>query len=221
MRPKRLPGWVVVVAATGLVWLAARVANSKEPLPTSPNPQPRLGINLAGPADWNTELPFVDVFRVSRPWVSQKKGAAYGKGPELDLDEWGWVKRLQPSCFAESPLCTISGGHYPGGVYTVLYEGGQHMVAFVKDRELVARITRTMQEANRHPRMGDMYRRYFDHWAQIGGDTFAVFSSIGRWSNHGAWGVAEFYDSRPSEYPKYEAVIEWARKHGQAEGQSQ
>lgn len=32
----------------------------------------RMGINLAGPADWNTELPFVDVFRMSRPWISQK-----------------------------------------------------------------------------------------------------------------------------------------------------
>jgi hypothetical protein len=37
--------------------------------------QPRLGINLAGPADWNTELPLVDVFRLSRTWISQKKGA--------------------------------------------------------------------------------------------------------------------------------------------------
>jgi hypothetical protein len=30
-----------------------------------------LGINLAGPADWNTELPFTDVFRLSRAWISQ------------------------------------------------------------------------------------------------------------------------------------------------------
>ena len=33
--------------------------------------KPRLGMNLAGPADGNTELPFVDVFRMSRPWISQ------------------------------------------------------------------------------------------------------------------------------------------------------
>ena len=36
-------------------------------------PKPRLGMNLNGPADWNSELPFVDVFRLSRPWISQKK----------------------------------------------------------------------------------------------------------------------------------------------------
>ena len=85
--------------------------------------KPRLGMNLNGPADWNTELPFVDVFRLSRPWISQRKGQPWGKGPELALDEHGWVKRLEPDCWAETPLCTIEGGHYPAGEYTVLYEG--------------------------------------------------------------------------------------------------
>jgi hypothetical protein len=101
------------------------------------------------------------------------------------------------------------------GLKLIAYEGGQHMVAFVQDRDLVARLTETMQQANRHPRMGDLYRRYFDHWSDIGGGTFAVFSSISRWSNHGAWGLAEFYDSQPSEYPKLEAVLQWSRRHGQ------
>ncbi|MBE0537556.1 MAG: hypothetical protein IH624_17970 [Phycisphaerae bacterium] len=82
-----------------------------------------MGMNLAGPADWNTELPFVDVFRMSRPWISQHQGKSWGQGPKLDMDEHGWVKRLDPGCWAETPLCTIDGGHYPGGRYTVLYDG--------------------------------------------------------------------------------------------------
>ncbi|HND56839.1 MAG TPA: hypothetical protein PLV92_30680, partial [Pirellulaceae bacterium] len=88
-----------------------------------PTPQPALGINLSGPADWNTELPFVDVFRLSRAWISQRKGEPWGKGPPLDLDARGWVKRLEPECFAETPLCTIDGGHYPSGHWTVLWDG--------------------------------------------------------------------------------------------------
>ena len=84
---------------------------------------PQLGMNLAGPTDWNTELPFVDVFRMSRPWISQKKGVAWGKGPELELDEHGWVQRLQPNCWAEAPLYTIRAGHYPRGRYTILFDG--------------------------------------------------------------------------------------------------
>jgi hypothetical protein len=89
----------------------------------APRPHPRLGINLSGVTDYNTELPFVDVFRMARPWISQRKGAGWGKGPSLSLDEHGWVTRLEPGCFAETLLCTVTGGHYPGGTYTVLYEG--------------------------------------------------------------------------------------------------
>jgi hypothetical protein len=100
-----------------------------------PDAQPRLGINLAGPADWMTELPFVDVFRTARPWISQKKGAGWGQGPELALDEFGWVKRLEPGCYAEAMLCTISGGHFPSGVYTVLY-GGEGRLTVGKSAKL-------------------------------------------------------------------------------------
>lgn len=85
--------------------------------------RPRLGINLSGPADWNTELPFVDVFRMSRPWISQQKGQPWGRGPALELDENGWVKRLERDCYAETLMCTIEGGHYPSGRYTILYQG--------------------------------------------------------------------------------------------------
>jgi len=102
---------------TSLAWEAslARAA--------TPAPRPALGINLAGPSDWNTELPFVDVFHLSRRWISQKQGEGWGQGPSLELDEHGWVKRLAPGCFAETPLCTIQGGHYPSGRWTVLWDG--------------------------------------------------------------------------------------------------
>ncbi|MBX9623561.1 MAG: hypothetical protein K2X82_07080, partial [Gemmataceae bacterium] len=91
--------------------------------PPTPPPRPALGMNLAGPADWNTELPFVDVFRLARPWVGQAKGKPWGQGPKPELDANGWVKRLEPGCWAEAPVCTITGGHYPAGDYVVLYDG--------------------------------------------------------------------------------------------------
>jgi hypothetical protein len=80
-----------------------------------------VGINLAGIADWNTELPFVDVFRMSRPWISQREGAAFAGGPELALDRFGYVQSLEPSCWAESFLCGVE--RTPPGLWTVLYEG--------------------------------------------------------------------------------------------------
>jgi hypothetical protein len=89
----------------------------------SPVPNARLGMNLSGPSDWNTELPFVDIFHFEREWISQKLGAGWGEGPKLALDAHGWVRRLDPGCSAETILCTIDGGHYPSGAYAVLYDG--------------------------------------------------------------------------------------------------
>jgi hypothetical protein len=132
LSPRFLPLLPAVLAVQLFAALSCRThaapaprvaAPPRVPSPAAAPPAARLGINLSGPADWNTELPFVDVFRLSRTWISQRKGAAWGQGPKLSLDRRGWITRLEPDCWAETPLCTIEGGHYPAGNYTVLYQG--------------------------------------------------------------------------------------------------
>ncbi len=207
-------GWPLRVLA-GVAWVAClfagRPAVSSEGLSPS---ESRLGINLAGPADWNTELPFVDVFRLSRPWISQRKGQPWGKGPTLDLDAHGWVKRLEPDCWAETLLCTIDRGHWMHDnkkiadkyhVKLVAYEAGQHLVG-VAGGENNQRLTELFMAANRHPRMGRLYTQYLDAWRDAGGDLCAVFSSVGRFSKWGSWGLLEFYDD---DTPKFRAVMQW------------
>ena len=85
--------------------------------------QSRLGINLSGPADWSTDYPFVDVFRLSRKWISQNAGAKWGQGPELACDANGWITHLETNCWADTPLLTGSNGHAPAGDYVCLYDG--------------------------------------------------------------------------------------------------
>jgi hypothetical protein len=80
-----------------------------------------VGINLAGLVDWNTELPFVDVFRSARPWISQQDGAPYGQGPALSLDAWGWVTSLPPGARAETFQCGVE--RTPRGVWWVFHDG--------------------------------------------------------------------------------------------------
>ncbi len=110
-------------AWAGIVGVLAGLAVYRPAAAQEQNVRPQMGINLAGPADWNTELPLVDVFRFARKWISQQQGRPWGQGPPLELDEHGWVKRLAPGCWAETLLCTIEGGHYPSGRYTVFYRG--------------------------------------------------------------------------------------------------
>ena len=94
-----------------------------------------LGINLAGLHDWNTELPFVDVFRLSRTWVSQQDGKPWGKGPPVQLDEHGWITHLPRGTWAESCIVNIREGRYPHGVYTLLYQGkGRIEIANVRGK---------------------------------------------------------------------------------------
>ncbi len=85
--------------------------------------KPALGINLSGISDWATELPFVDAFKMSRPWISQRRGSSWGSGPPLELDSYGWVRRLEPDCYAETLIYSSRVKRYPGGIYTLLYEG--------------------------------------------------------------------------------------------------
>jgi hypothetical protein len=82
-----------------------------------------MGMNLAGIADWSSEIIFVDAFKASRPWSSQKEGAAYGAGGPLDLDERGWPKRLANGQFAEALIFMDIGNHYSGGNYVCLFDG--------------------------------------------------------------------------------------------------
>lgn len=84
----------------------------------------RLGINLDGIADWNSELPFVDLMHLGRPWISQQQGKPWGKGPELQLDAAGWVQRLEPGCRAEQILLTGAGpDQVPPGDFVLLWQG--------------------------------------------------------------------------------------------------
>ena len=136
MRSERTWRGAIGVVVAGICWASAVAAGSPPAAPKPPKPKSRLGTNLSGPADWNTELPFVDVFRMARPWISQRKGAGWGKGPKLALDEHGWVTRLEKGCRAETPLCTMK-GHYPAGEYTVLHEGRGDLDAW--NAEVVSR----------------------------------------------------------------------------------
>ena len=129
-----------VLMSTFILALHCSLIAEETPPVTTPEPatppsveqsaQARLGINLTHLADWNSELPFFDVFRMSRSWISQQKGKDWGQGPELNLDEHGWVTALEPDCYAETLVCTLApGNHYPSGTYTLLYDGEGEITA--------------------------------------------------------------------------------------------
>jgi Ca2+-binding RTX toxin-like protein len=90
--------------------------------------QPSLGTNLAGVADWSTQIPFIDGFKSSRAWIPQKYGV-WDTGEPLNLDENGWVPSLPNDEdnteyeYTSTLLFREIQGQYVGGTYVVFYDG--------------------------------------------------------------------------------------------------
>ena len=56
-------------------------------------PGPSLGLNLSTLADWSTAFPFIDQFKLSRPWFTQENGVwDSNEAHLLNLDAQGWVR---------------------------------------------------------------------------------------------------------------------------------
>lgn len=85
------------------------------------------------------------------------------------------------------------------------YEGGQHLVAYAHQND--ATLTQKLNDANRHPRMEDIYCDYLDYWYNtVGADgLFVNFSSQGSYSKYGSWGIKEYQGQPSMDAPKYRA----------------
>jgi hypothetical protein len=94
---------------------------SAPPTGNTANDGSPLGTNLAALSYFATQVPFIDQFKSSSPWISGS-ATAWGDGRSLDLDSSGWVKSLQPGQIART-LMLRGPGVYPTGKYVVLYEG--------------------------------------------------------------------------------------------------
>jgi hypothetical protein len=85
----------------------------------SPNRSNSMGINLAGIADWATELPFVDLMKQSRKWQDFKR-----KVEGFDVDENDWIKSLKPGQTAGTVFLAIKDpAALPFKRVIVFYEG--------------------------------------------------------------------------------------------------
>ncbi len=106
---------------------------------------PSLGTNLSGLTDWSTAFPFVDLFRLSRGWYTQREGVFdTGEAGLLDLDDAGWLRGFTRDG-TEAPFERVStilftGGHVPAGVYVLDWEGaGEIALGLVPDDAILSR----------------------------------------------------------------------------------
>jgi hypothetical protein len=115
-----------------------------------------VGIGLSGIADWSTQNPFLDAFKMSRAWIphcdaGQPSCAPGGEWDTneaklINLDANGWVKSVpavsDPPRFTKLGTILYRGiaNRYPKGRYVVLYDGeGNIGYNYVKKDEAASR----------------------------------------------------------------------------------
>lgn len=92
------------------------------------------------------------------------------------------------------------------GLDLIAYEGGQHLVG-VGEAQGNQALASKFQQANRDPRMKDLYLEDLYGWVTSGGGMFVAFSSAGRYGDWGSWGVMEHQDQPRAQAPKYDALL--------------
>lgn len=95
----------------------------------APATGPSLGINLGATVDWTTGFPFIDQFKLSRPWFTQENGVwDSGEAHLLDLDSHGWVRGFtrdgSPAPFESvATVWTTAGSQMRPGNYVIDWKG--------------------------------------------------------------------------------------------------
>ncbi|MCK4291616.1 MAG: hypothetical protein KAY65_00350 [Planctomycetes bacterium] len=98
------------------------------------------------------------------------------------------------------------------GLRLITYEGGQHLVGH-GGAENNNQLEHLFHTANRHPRMKQLYLDYLQGWKDSGGTRMAIFSSTGRYSKWGSWGLMEYHGQPTANAPKYNATIQFLNKN--------
>lgn len=91
------------------------------------------------------------------------------------------------------------------GVDLVAYEGGQHLIDDKTKKEM-QHPNPLFYKANRHPKMGVIYKRLLDGWKQAGGKMFVHFSSPRKYNRFGSKGIKEYITQPDQTAPKQMAV---------------
>ncbi len=92
------------------------------------------------------------------------------------------------------------------GVDLVAYEGGQHLVDW-DTRRVDEDPNPLLYEANRDPRMGELYLEYLHEWDKAGGKVFVLFSAPRIYSWYGSWGLKEHISQPRNKAPKFDAAL--------------
>lgn len=92
------------------------------------------------------------------------------------------------------------------------YEGGQGLVDWAT-RKPEQMPNPLFYQANRDPRMGELYSQFLTGWSQAGGKLLMLFSAPRACGWYGCWGLKESIRQPLTQAPKYAAVMQFMQNH--------
>ena len=80
-----------------------------------------LGTNISEPSYWSTQLPFIDLFKYSKPWVSGD-ATTWDNGNPIATDADGWVTAIAPGQIVRTQMLADF-LNPPTGRYVMTWDG--------------------------------------------------------------------------------------------------
>jgi len=99
------------------------------------------------------------------------------------------------------------------GLKLKAYESGPGDSSWYFPADKIDLMTAKFAEANRNPRMREVYLEYYGQWVASGGDTMNQYNDIGGWSRWGLWGALEYVTQDAASAPKYQGLLEFINAH--------
>jgi len=147
--------------------------------------------NKPSVSNWTEEMLFEELFN----------GTYIGTSPGSAIDEAvGWTRKYIKIC-NDNGISDL-----------ICYEAGQHLVG-VNGNENNEKLTGLFIAANRSVKMKDAYTEYLRRLQAAGCGTICLYTSHGRPSKWGSWGIKEYIGQDTAETPKYQSAIEFITKN--------
>lgn len=148
----------------------------------------------------------VDALAIAPYFGNELADAVAGRAASITVDEM--LSTLDSLVRVETPQYVTANKRETDavGVQLVAYESGQHLAAVQGANRDNAALGDKLLAANRHPRMRDIYCRYYDAWYTGGGGLMNVFDYVSSYSKFGYWGQLEHLRQDTATAPKLSAL---------------
>ncbi len=154
----------------------------------------------------------VDALAIAPYFGTELANEESARTKKMTLDEF--MKELETSSLPKTKAYMLAHAAVAKkyGLKYIAYEGGQHLWNFGGSND-DPELNNLFNAANKDPRMGKIYSRYLQDWADAGGGLFMHELDCGSFPDAGNWGALEYITQPRAEAPTFDALQRFMEGH--------